>query len=91
MCYQTVKKNTIESVLDVRLDEVLTYNDRYRQVRFLPPKHATVHDVIEIYEETALKDHQIDAILITETGGQQHQMPIGIITDSDIPTLLNEV
>ncbi len=81
--------NTIYSVLDTRLDEVLTYSDRYRQVRFLS-KLSTVHDAIEIYEETALKDHQIDAILITETG-QPHQMPIGIITDSDIPALLNEV
>ncbi len=77
------------SLQNIRLDEVLTYSDRYRQVRFLS-KNCTVHDALEIYEETALKDHQIDAILITETG-QSHQMPIGIITDSDIPALLNEV
>lgn len=79
----------IDSVLDTRLDEVLTYSDRYRQVRFLS-KQSNVHDAIEIYEDTALKDHQIDAIIITEAG-QPHQMPIGIITDSDIPALLSEV
>lgn len=80
---------TIENINNMRLDEVLTYSDRYRQVRFLPKK-ATVHDAIEIYENMALEDHQIDAILITETG-KSHQMPIGILTDSDIPALLNEI
>ena len=85
------KSNTgsIDSVMNTRMDEVLTFNDRHRQVKFISKK-ATVHDAIEIYEQTALKDHQIDAILITETG-QSHQMPIGIITDSDIPALLNEI
>jgi len=72
-----------------RMDEVLKYNDRFRQVKFLA-RTATVYDVLEIFEETALKDHQIDAILITESG-DSHQMPIGIITDSDLPELLKYI
>lgn len=83
------QQNSIESLRSMRMDEVLTYADRNKQVRFLS-KSASVHDAIEIFEETALKDHKLDAILITETG-KRHQMPLGIITDGDLPALLNEI
>jgi len=83
------KTSSVLDIYDLRMDEVLTYADRNRQVHFLP-KVATVHDAIEIFEITALKDHKLDAILITETGNR-HQMPLGIITDSDVPLLLNEI
>jgi len=84
-----VNDSSIENLRGMRMDEVLTFADRNKQVHFIS-KTASVHDAIEIFEETALKDHKLDAILITETG-KRHQMPLGIITDSDVPALLSEI
>ncbi len=76
----------LNSIMKSRMDEILKYSDRHRKVKFLN-RHSSVFDVVEIYENTALKDHQIDAIIITESG-EVHEMPLGIITDSDLPEIM---
>lgn len=77
---------TIQELRQRRMDDVLSYSDRFRQVKFLP-RTASIYDVLELFEDTALKDHQLDAVLLTESGDAS-QMPVGIVTDSDLPEIL---
>lgn len=75
------------STLSITLvEDVLKYTDQSHRTLFRS-RETTVDELIELYQKNAEQSYKIDAVIITHSGSDKHK-PLTIITDDDIPALL---
>ncbi|MGH2690053.1 MAG: hypothetical protein ACRDKW_14790 [Actinomycetota bacterium] len=54
------------------------------------PRTATAFDALHAFEGHAAKGWSLDALVVTN-GGHRNELPLALVTTSDIPTLLGAI
>lgn len=84
-----MKENEIIEYKDVRVEDLLIYKGEINAIKFVS-QNTTVYDIRDIYKKNITAQIQIDAIVITENGNPNEQ-PLGIITNWDMPKILENL
>lgn len=79
----------IVSIEETKISDVLHFKSDYRLTLF-QSRNANIYEILDLYKDNAYKSKQIDAIIITHNG-KKSEKPITIITDDDIPVLLETI
>jgi len=81
-------QNDVVTITDTNIGHVLEHRSEYRKTIF-KSRHSSLHEILDIYKKNADEAVQIDAIVITHNG-KRSEKPLGIITDFDIPEILEQ-
>lgn len=76
----------IVSITEMSIREILKHKSDYTKTVFKPRK-INVYEIMDIYKKNVYEPKQIDAIIITHNG-RKDEKPLTIITDFDIPLIL---
>jgi len=82
-------KQGIVSIQETKVSDVLHFKSDYR-VTLFQSRNASIYEILDLYKDNAYYSKQIDAIIITHNG-KVTEKPITIITDYDIPILLENI
>lgn len=74
------------SLKETSVRDILSYKTNYKKTVFKSRK-MNVYEVMAIYKKNVYEPKQIDAIIITHSG-KKDEKPLTIITDFDIPLIL---
>lgn len=81
-----VLSNDLIYISDTTVEDVVSHASEFR-ITLFRSKDTNVYDLIELFRDNIEKPKQIDAIIITHNGKKEDR-PLAIITDYDIPALL---
>jgi len=83
-------RNSIEeemiSIVETTVKEVIQFQVDNKKT-IVKSRNINIYEIIDLYKKSAYEPLQIDAILITQNG-KKNEKPLTIITDSDIPSIL---
>jgi len=82
-------KQSLFSIGETIVNDVLHYKSNYR-VTLFQSRNTSIYEILDLYKDNAYSSKQIDAIIITHSG-KETEKPITIITDYDIPILLENI
>lgn len=71
---------------ETKISEVLTYRNQYRKTIF-KSRDSDIFEILNIYKNNVHEPKQIDAIVITHNG-KPTEKPLTIVTDYDLPSIL---
>ncbi|MBI9014974.1 MAG: CBS domain-containing protein [Clostridiales bacterium] len=83
-----IEQDTV-SIQETKVSDVLCFKSDYR-VTLFHSRDTNIYEILELYKDNAYNSKQIDAIIITHNG-KKTEKPITIITDYDIPVLLETI
>lgn len=82
-------KQDLISLSETLVSDVLTYKSDFRVTHFVS-RDSSVHEILDLYKGNVNEPKQIDAIIITHSG-KSSEKALSMITDYDIPLLLEHI
>ena len=74
---------------EITLGELLSFDKKKRNVKFIPT-HTTIISVVIEFERSLASGQRLSALIITQDGAS-NQKPLGIISVSDLPTIYEKM